>query len=137
MQLAAVQLHGSEPPSSYTGFRHRVIKAVPVSARFDPVRECQALPAMATMLLDAHDPIRRGGTGRTIDWRAAAAAARLRPVILSGGLNAANVLDALRRVGPYAIDVSSGVESSPGVKDAAKLREFFAALASTEDTADF
>ena len=137
VQLAAVQLHGSEPPSSYTGFRHRVIKAVPVSARFDPVRECQALPAMATMLLDAHDPIRRGGTGRTIDWRAAAAAARLRPVILSGGLNAANVLDALRRVGPYAIDVSSGVESSPGVKDAAKLREFFAALASTEDTADF
>ena len=62
--------------------------------------------------------------------------ARLRPVILSGGLNAANVLDALRRVGPYAIDVSSGVESAPGVKDAAKLREFFATLASTEGTAD-
>jgi phosphoribosylanthranilate isomerase len=57
-------------------------------------------------------------------------------VILSGGLNARNVVEALIRVRPYALDVSSGVESSPGVKDPAKLREFFAALASTEGTVD-
>jgi phosphoribosylanthranilate isomerase len=136
VQLAAVQLHGNEPPASYMDLRHRVIKSVPVTAGFDPVRACRALPSTATMLLDAHDPIRRGGTGRTVDWRAAAAAARLRPVILSGGLNARNVVEALIRVRPYALDVSSGVESSPGVKDPAKLREFFAALASTEGTVD-
>jgi phosphoribosylanthranilate isomerase len=134
VQLAAVQLHGNEAPASYEGFRHRVIKSVPAGPGFDAARACQALPSMATMLLDAHDPIRRGGTGRTIDWRAAAAAARLRPVILSGGLNASNVVEALFRVRPYALDVSSGVESSPGVKDPAKLRAFFAALASTDDT---
>jgi phosphoribosylanthranilate isomerase len=80
------------------------------------------------MLLDAHDPIRRGGTGRAIDWTAAAAAARLRPVILSGGLNASNVSDAIDRVRPYAIDLSSGVESSPGVKDHDKLRHLFTVL---------
>jgi phosphoribosylanthranilate isomerase len=136
LQLAAVQLHGNEPPATYVNSRHRVIKSVPVTVGFDAARACQALPSMATMLLDAHDPIRRGGTGRTVDWRAAAAAARLRPVILSGGLNAYNVVEALMRVRPYALDVSSGVESSPGVKDPAKLREFFTALASTEGTMD-
>ena len=87
------------------------------------------------MLLDAHDPIRRGGTGRTIDWQCAAAAARLRPVILSGGLTPGNVVEALVRVRPYALDVSSGVESAPGVKDPEKLRAFFTALGSTNDTA--
>ena len=84
------------------------------------------------MLLDAHDPIRRGGTGRTIDWGQAAAAAKMRPVILSGGLNADNIRDAVDAVRPYAVDVSSGVESSPGVKDAGKLRALFAALAAYE-----
>ena len=86
------------------------------------------------MLLDAHDPIRRGGTGRIIDWTAAATAARLRPIILSGGLDAGNVAEALARVRPYALDVSSGVESAPGIKDPARLREFFAALQSRQDT---
>jgi phosphoribosylanthranilate isomerase len=87
-----------------------------------------AVPAEATVLLDAHDPIQRGGTGRTIDWTRAAALARQRPIILSGGLNADNVRVAIETVRPYAIDVSSGVESEPGVKDATKLRALFAAL---------
>ena len=77
-----------------------------------------AVPERATVLLDAHDPIKRGGTGRTIDWSLAAAAAKTRPVILSGGLNADNIRERHRTVRPYAVDVSSGVESSPGVKDA-------------------
>jgi phosphoribosylanthranilate isomerase len=88
----------------------------------------RAVPAWATVLLDAHDPARRGGTGRAIDWTQAAAAARIRPIILSGGLNADNVRDAVEEVRPYAVDLSSGVESSPGVKDPAKLRALFAAL---------
>jgi phosphoribosylanthranilate isomerase len=92
------------------------------------------VPANVTVLLDAHDPIKRGGTGRAIDWKQAAAAAKVRPVILSGGLNADNVGDAIAAVSPYAIDVSSGVESGPGIKDADKLRALFAALAQREAT---
>ena len=125
--LGAVQLHGDEDPASYATLPLRVIKAVAVGDGFDQSR-LSAVPASATVLLDAHDPIRRGGTGRVIDWTAAAAAARTRPVILSGGLTPDNVRSAVETVRPYAVDVASGVESSPGLKDGAKLRAFFAAL---------
>jgi phosphoribosylanthranilate isomerase len=83
-----------------------------------------------TVLLDAHDPVRRGGTGRPIEWSVAAAVARRRPIVLSGGLTPDNVQTAIRTVRPYAIDVSSGVESGPGVKDESRLRALFAALSS-------
>jgi phosphoribosylanthranilate isomerase len=79
-------------------------------------------------VLDAHDPVKRGGTGRSIDWSVASRVAGSRRTILSGGLTAENVRTAIHTVRPYAIDVSSGVESAPGVKDAAKLREFFSVL---------
>jgi phosphoribosylanthranilate isomerase len=128
LNLGAVQLHGGEPPEAYARSSHRIIKAVPVTNGFDPDRALADVPAYATVLLDAHDPVRRGGTGSTVDWKPAAAAARLRPVILSGGLNAGNVRTAIDTVRPYGIDVSSGVESSPGVKDPEKLRAFFAAV---------
>jgi phosphoribosylanthranilate isomerase len=128
LNLGAVQLHGQEPADSYAEAPMRVIKAIAVDAGGDCLPAIAAVPERATVLLDAHDPIRRGGTGRTIDWRQAAAAARLRPVILSGGLTADNVRDAIDTVRPYAIDVSSGVESSPGVKDPLKLRALFVAL---------
>lgn len=127
VKLGAVQLHGQEAPASYERLRYRVIKAVPVGERFDPAT-VDAIPRRVTVLLDAHDPVRRGGTGQRIDWSLAAAAARRRPVILSGGLNPENVSAAIANVRPYAIDVSSGVEASPGVKDPAKLRALFAAL---------
>jgi phosphoribosylanthranilate isomerase len=125
--LAAVQLHGDERADAYGRGVHRVIKSVPVSATFDPAT-VSAIPDNVTLLLDAHDPIRRGGTGRVVDWTAAAAVARTRRTILSGGLTAANVGRAVETVKPYAVDVSSGVEESPGVKDAAKLRELFAVI---------
>ena len=128
VKLSALQLHGHEHPESYAKSRYRVIKAVSVSSEFNPPRVCEELPQTVTMLLDAHDPIRRGGTGRAINWGLAAAAARLRRVILSGGLNADNVADAIERVRPYAIDLSSGVESSPGIKDHDKLRRLFTVL---------
>ena len=125
--LSAVQFHGDEPPQSYEAFPVRVIKAVAV--RDAGARDlAAAVPPAATVLLDAHDPIKRGGTGRTIDWSIAATIARERAVILSGGLTAANVLEAIEAVHPYAVDVSSGVESSPGQKDPAKLRALFDAL---------
>jgi phosphoribosylanthranilate isomerase len=105
-----------------------LIKAVPVSDVFDP-STIEQLPPSVTVLLDAHDPVRRGGTGRTIDWTIAAAVANRRTTILSGGLTAANVAEAIARVKPHMIDVSSGVESAPGYKDPGKLKAFFAAVA--------
>jgi phosphoribosylanthranilate isomerase len=131
VNLGAIQLHGDEAVEDYAdGLRGglRIIKSVAVSNGGDCVPAMQAVPGGATVLLDAHDPVTRGGTGRTIDWTQASAAARLRPIILSGGLNADNVSEAVAAVRPYAVDVSSGVESSPGVKDSQKLRAFFASL---------
>ena len=125
--LSAVQFHGDEPSAAYRDFPFRAIKAVTVldaSAR----EAAAAVPATAMVLLDAHDRVKRGGTGRVIDWAIASMIARERPVILSGGLSADNVADAIAAVNPYAIDVSSGVESAPGRKDPAKLRALFAAL---------
>lgn len=81
------------------------------------------------LLLDAFDPKAFGGTGKTIDWEFAAEFVRLsrRPVILAGGLTPENVGDAVRKVHPYAVDVSSGVEASPGVKDLSKVQDFIQA----------
>ena len=126
--LGAVQLHGAETPEIAAALMQPVIKAVPVTEEFDPPSVDMWPPAI-TVLLDAHDPVKRGGTGRTIDWSLAARAAERRPVMLSGGLNPANVRAAVDAVRPYAIDVSSGVESAPGIKDPEKLRALFAAFA--------
>lgn len=125
--LSAVQFHGDEPSAAYRDFPIRVIKAVTVLDA--SAREAAAVvPATATVLLDAHDRVKRGGTGRQIDWSIASMIARDRRIILSGGLSADNVAAAIAAVQPYAIDVSSGVESAPGRKDPAKLRALFAAL---------
>ena len=125
--LRAVQLHGSESIAEYDRVREPLIKAVPVLEGLDP-SAVDFLPEGVTVLLDAHDPIRRGGTGRTVNWAIAAAIAARRRIILSGGLNASNVRDAIAEVRPHMIDVSSGVESAPGRKDAGKLEAFFAAV---------
>jgi phosphoribosylanthranilate isomerase len=132
--LGAVQLHGDEPAAMYARSAWRVIKAVPV-ANGDRTLASRvaAVPSHATVLLDSHDPIKRGGTGRPIDWTQAADVSDRRPIILSGGLNAENVGAAIEAVEPYAIDVSSGVESSPGVKDAAKLGALFEAAARAKE----
>jgi phosphoribosylanthranilate isomerase len=128
VKLGAVQLHGDENVSRYARSGLRIIKSVPVSDRFDADRALDRVDENVTVLLDAHDPKRRGGTGRTIDWSQAAIAARKRRIILSGGLDASNVAEAVAQVEPYAVDVSSGVESAPGIKSADRLRAFFAAI---------
>ena len=125
--LGAVQFHGDEPAGSYRDFPLRVIKSIAVRDE-SALDDATAIPTTVTVLLDAHDPIRRGGTGMPIDWTIAARIARRRPVILSGGLTAGNVMEAVTAVAPYAIDVSSGVEASAGRKDPAKLRGLFAAV---------
>jgi phosphoribosylanthranilate isomerase len=133
--LTAVQLHGNEPPAYAQRILQPVLRSVAVDEGF-VAESLDAIPPEITVLLDAHDPVRRGGTGRTIDWRAAAAAAARRPVFLSGGLNPANVVDAITSVRPYGVDLSSGVESSPGVKDPARLRALFEAIGATVEHHD-
>ena len=91
-----------------------------------------AWPSDVTIVLDAHDPVRHGGTGRTIDWPRAAAIAATRRVILAGGLTASNVADALRQVRPYGVDVASGIEDRPGVKNLAAMQAFVAAVREAE-----
>jgi len=86
------------------------------------------VPDGAPVLVDAFDPARRGGTGRTVDWTLVRTIAALRPVVLAGGLTPANVATAIREARPYGVDVSSGVERSPGVKDHDKLAAFVAAV---------
>jgi len=121
-RLGAVQLHGDESVAYAASMPRPLIKALTLGDRME------AWPAHTMILLDAHDPTLRGGTGRTIDWTAAAAVARKRPILLAGGLTPDNVGDAVARVQPFGIDVSSGVERSPGIKDRRKIRALFEAL---------
>jgi phosphoribosylanthranilate isomerase len=129
VHLGAVQLHGDEAVDYAAGLSTPVIKALTVA---DP--QLSTWPARMTLLLDVHDPEKRGGTGRTVDWTAAAAIAAQRKILLAGGLTPENVADAVARVRPFGIDVSSGVERSPGVKDHQRLRALFEAL---HDTSPF
>ena len=126
VRVGAVQLHGDETVSYVAGLARPVIKAIALGHTAPNV---EAWPRRVTMLLDVDDPEKRGGTGRTVDWLAAATIALRRRTILAGGLNPENVADAVARVQPFGIDVSSGVERSPGVKDRGHMRALFAALA--------
>ena len=129
--LGAVQLHGDEPASMWTRVPGRCLKAVGVGAGFD-AKALAGWPPSVWPLLDAHDPARRGGTGRAIDWDAAAAAARARRIVLAGGLDPSNIREAISRVRPSAVDVSSGVERAPGIKDIDRLRAFVEGVAAAD-----
>jgi phosphoribosylanthranilate isomerase len=126
VRLGAVQLHGDETPQYAAGIATPVVKAVPVGAASG--ERIDVWPAATTLLLDVHDPVKRGGTGRTIDWAAAARVAAVRRILLAGGLTPDNVANAVAQVRPFGIDVSSGVERSPGIKDHQRLRALFEAL---------
>jgi phosphoribosylanthranilate isomerase len=121
-QFNVAQLHGSESSAHCRAVSKYlpVIKALPADTRENP-----SFFPVSAFLLDTPSP-EHGGTGRTFDWNLALAFKKRtnRPVILSGGLNPENIAEAIRVVQPYAVDVSSGVESAPGRKDHAKLRDF-------------
>jgi phosphoribosylanthranilate isomerase len=125
--LDAVQLHGDESVSAYLGTARRVIKAVSLEQEED-VAAALALPAEVTVLVDAADRTRRGGTGQRANWTLAAEIARARPVVLAGGLTAETVGEAIDCVRPWAVDVSSGVEDAPGIKSARRMERFFGVL---------
>ena len=121
--IKAVQLHGDETPEEFTFLECPLLKSVTLDRLAETVR---GWPADTTWLLDAADPVRRGGTGTPIDWDRAAVGARHHQVVLAGGLTPMNVEEAIRTVRPLGVDVSSGVETSPGVKDFEKVSAFLA-----------
>ena len=125
-RLTAVQLHGDESPAFCRRIKRRVVKAV-------RVKDAESLKGMSDFdvsgfLLDAYNEESRGGTGRVFDWNLALRAKKQGPVIIAGGLNPYNVYTAIHRVKPYGVDVCSGVEKSPGVKDPEKISEFIKAV---------
>ena len=119
--VALAQLHGEEGVAYCLEVgAERVIKAFRAGGDFHSIAVME-YPVRA-ILLDAYDPRLHGGTGRTADWNIAADLARRVDLFLAGGLNPENVVDAVEAVRPFAVDLNSGVESAPGIKDAAKLR---------------
>ncbi len=134
LPLSIVQLHGEEGPAFATEVRRRtgakVIKAQSVRLASD-VLKVQAFHAIDYHLLDTYREGQRGGTGETFDWRMLERRSTDVPLILSGGLNPDNVAEAIAAADPFAVDVASGVELSPGVKDPAKLKAFAAAVRAT------
>jgi phosphoribosylanthranilate isomerase len=123
--IRCLQLHGEEPPEETAGYPVPVIKGFRVGPEFAP----PALSSYRTSayLLDAYVEGTYGGTGKRFDWNLAVASKEFGRVILSGGLTADNVGEAVRFVHPYAVDVSSGVEAAPGIKDHAQVEAFIRA----------
>ncbi len=127
VQPDILQFHGAESDGFASSFARPYIKAVPMGSIADLARHASAYPNAAGLLLDSHARGARGGTGATFDWTRIPPGTG-RQFVLAGGLNAANVAEAIATVRPYAVDVSSGIESAPGIKDAVKMRAFAAAV---------
>jgi len=123
-----VQLHGRETPEYCRALDHRVIKGF----RIKDAGSLGLLPdyrgSVQAFLLDTYRAGTAGGTGETFDWNLARESGKYGPIILAGGLTAANVAQALAVAQPAAVDVASGVEATPGKKDPEKLRAFFKAV---------
>lgn len=118
-----LQFHGEEPPEFCRQFGRPYVKAVRMGPGVDLIQYCRNYHDAKALLLDAFVEGLQGGSGVTFDWSQIPRELAL-PVILSGGLTAANVTEAVRRVRPLAVDVSSGVESAKGIKDASKITAF-------------
>lgn len=125
--LSLLQFHGDESSDFCTQFGMMSLKAVRVRDA-DSLKRLENYQTDA-FLLDAHSGSGLGGTGEKFNWELAVEAKKLgKPIFLAGGLTPENVADAVRQVQPFAVDVSSGVESAPGIKDAAKMRAFIEAV---------
>jgi phosphoribosylanthranilate isomerase len=134
--LTAVQLHGDEGPAYCQEAGRRTGLKVIKAARVRDAATIKALSAYKTdyHLLDAYVPGRRGGTGERFDWSLVVEHPDSTPVILSGGIRSDNVREAIETVDPFAVDCSSGVEISPGIKDADKLEQLFEAAREAHPT---
>lgn len=128
-RIDTLQFHGEEPPEFCAQFGLKAIKAFRIRDR-ESLQQCLNY-RNHPWLLDSYVDGAQGGTGVAFDWNVAVEATRLsRMVILAGGLKVETVADAVRKVRPFAVDVSSGVESAPGKKDHAKIRQFIDAAKS-------
>jgi len=121
--LRMVQLHGDETPAYLERIDQPVMRAVTLDTM---VETTKTWPADTTLLLDSTDPSRRGAGRAAVDWPRAAAVTRGRRVVLAGGLTPDNIEEAIVTVRPIGVDVASGVESAPGVKDLDKVARFLA-----------
>lgn len=129
--LDMLQFHGDETPEYCAGFGRRYIKSVPMMDNNNVAAYTERFSTAAGFLLDAVRPGEAGGTGRSFDW--SRIPERLaKPVILAGGLNPANIGEAIRRSRCYAVDVSSGVESAKGIKDPEKMHALVEAIKKTQ-----
>ncbi len=128
--LALAQLHGDESASYCERLGRPVLKAIRLRDRgsFLALAEFQGRAQVRGFVVDAFSEEAYGGTGQTADWNLAAEAAKAARILLAGGLTPANVGEAIERVRPYGVDVSSGVEASPGKKDPEKIRAFVRAV---------
>ena len=122
--IGAVQLHGDETPDYALALGWPVWRAFTVE-RAEAMSS--AWPPQTTVLVDAADPVRRGGTGVKVDWGRAAGIARAHRIVLAGGLTPGNVAEAIATVRPFGVDVSSGVEIAPDRKDPEKVSRFLEA----------
>jgi phosphoribosylanthranilate isomerase len=129
--LDLLQFHGDEPPEFCEQFGHPWVHVAKVGAGVDLLECARRFSRAKALLLDADVPGEAGGTGQGFDWNAIPHGLPL-PIILSGGLTPANVGRAVREVRPWAVDVSSGVESSRGVKDPARIVEFIRSVRSED-----
>lgn len=121
-----LQFHGSESDEWCKQFGQPYLKAIAMGEGAAALYQLHDHPHAAGLLLDGHGLGEPGGSGKTFDWSLMPRDLK-QPLILAGGLTAANVAHAIRVARPWAVDVSSGVESAPGIKDAQKMREFIAA----------
>jgi phosphoribosylanthranilate isomerase len=133
--LTILQLHGDEGPAYCREAARRTGAKVMKAVRVKDAAAVRDLDAFATdlHLLDAYVPGLHGGTGETFAWEMARHHRGSVPVVLSGGLTADNVAEAIAAAGPYAVDSASGTESAPGRKDPARMQAFFSAVAAADD----
>jgi phosphoribosylanthranilate isomerase len=120
--LNLLQFHGSEDADYCRQFGMPYMKAVSMESDRSVPQALIDYPDAAALLLDSHSPGGTGGTGTVFDWAMIPGSAM--PIVLAGGLNPGNVREAVKRVRPWAVDVSSGVEDAPGIKNAEMMREF-------------
>lgn len=123
LSLDMLQFHGLEDPAECERYGLPYLKAIKVTEEVDLHAEAQRYGTAAALLLDTHVQGLAGGTGRTFRWDLVPRDLFL-PVVLAGGLNEDNVVQAIERVRPYAVDVSGGVESASGVKDSKRIKAF-------------
>ena len=128
--LALVQLHGDETPAYCESLERPIIRGIRLRDRgsFLAMAEYKGRAGVRGFVIDAFSESLYGGTGETTDWNLASEAAKSAPILLAGGLVSDNVQEAIQKVKPYGVDVSSGVEASPGKKDPTKVRAFVQAV---------